>query len=50
MRQSHPSEISENWRKEDARLGERLGREWQLEELVGGQNPGPEAPTRSKIG
>ena len=47
-RQSHPSELSESWRKEDARWGERLGREGQIEEMVGGQNPGPEAPPRNK--
>ena len=28
----------------------RLEREGQAEELVGGQNPGPEAPPRSKKG
>ena len=33
-----------------ARWGERPGREGQIEELVGGQNPGPEAPPRSKKG
>ena len=36
--------------KEDARWGKRPGREGQIEELVGGQNPGPEAPPRSKKG
>ena len=31
-------------------LGERPGKEGQLEELVGDQSPDPEAPPRSKIG
>ena len=30
--------------KEDARWGDRPEREGRIEELVGGQNPGPEAP------
>ena len=30
--------------------GERSGREQQIEGLVGGQNPDPEAPPRSKRG
>ena len=34
--------------KGDARWGERPEREGQIEELVGGQNQGPEAPPRSK--
>ena len=34
----------------DARWGERPERERQIEELVDGQNPGPEAPPRSKKG
>ena len=46
--QNHPSEISENQRKGDACWGERPKREKQTEELVGDQNPGPEAPPRSK--
>ena len=33
----------------DARWGEKPEREGQLEELVGDQNPSPEAPPRSKI-
>ena len=49
-KQSHPSELFENRRKDDARWGERPGREGQIEELVGGWNPGPEAPPRSKKG
>ena len=32
----------------DTRWGKRLQRESQIEELVGGQNPGREAPPRSK--
>ena len=47
-RQSHPSKLSENRRKEDACCGKRLEREGQLEELVGDQNVGPEAPSRSR--
>ena len=47
-RQSHPSELSENLRKGDARWGERLEREGRIEELVGGQNQSPVAPPRSK--
>ena len=31
-------------------LGGKTGREGQIEELVGGQNPGPVAPPRSKKG
>ena len=38
----------ERERDEDARWGGRPGREGQIEELVGGQNPGPVAPPRSK--
>ena len=37
-------------KEEDAHWGERLEREGQIEELVGGQNPGHEAPPRSKKG
>ena len=33
---------------EDARWGERPEREGRIEELVDGQNPGPEAPPRNK--
>ena len=36
-RQSHPSELSENGRKEDACWGDRPEREGRIEELVGGQ-------------
>ena len=36
--------------KGDARWGERLEREGQIKELVGDQNPGPEAPPMSKKG
>ena len=36
--------------KGDARWGDRPEREGRIEELVGGQNPGPEAPPRSKKG
>ena len=35
---------------EDARWGERPGREGQIEELVGDQKSGPEALPRSKRG
>ena len=48
MKQSHPSDFSENRRKGGARWGKRPEREGQIEELVGGQNPGPEAHPRSK--
>ena len=48
-KQSHPNELSENSRKGDFRRGERPEREKRLVELVGDQNPGSEAPTRSKI-
>ena len=34
----------------DIRWGEKPGREGQIEGLVGGQNPGPQAPPRSKKG
>ena len=34
----------------DARWGERPEREGRIEELVDGQNPGPEVPPRSKKG
>ena len=34
----------------DAGWGERPEREGRIEELVGGQSPGPEAPPRSKRG
>ena len=47
--QSHPSELSENWRMGDARWGERPER-GTIEESVGDQNPGHEAPLRSKRG
>ena len=50
MKQSHPSELSKKWKKEDACWGDRLEREGQIEELVGDQNPGSEAPPRSKKG
>ena len=32
----------------DARWGDRPEREGRIEELVDGQNPGPEAPLKSK--
>ena len=34
----------------DEYWGERLEREGRIEESVGGQNPGPEAPTRGRKG
>ena len=34
----------------NARWGDRPEREGRIKELVDGQNPGPEAPPRSKIG
>ena len=49
-RQSHPSELSEGQRKGDTRWRKRPEKEGQIEELVGGQNPGPEAPPRSRKG
>ena len=49
-KQSHPNELSENSRKGDVRWDERPEKEGQLIELVGDQNPGPEAPPRSKLG
>ena len=36
--------------KGDDHWGKRPEREGRIEELVGGQNPGPEAPPRSKKG
>ena len=36
--------------KGNVRWGERPEREGRIEQLVGGQNPGPEAPPRSKKG
>ena len=47
-RQSHPSELSESCRKGGACWSERPQRKGQIKELVGGQNPDPEAPPRSK--
>ena len=47
--QSHPNKLSENSRKGDVCWGERLEKEEQLIELVGDQNPGSEAPPRSKM-
>ena len=47
-RQSHPSELSKNQRKEDARWGERPEKERQIKELIGDLNPGPEAPPRCR--
>ena len=49
-KQSHPSELFENWRKVDARWGERPEKGGWLEELVGDQNLRSDAPPRSKIG
>ena len=49
-KQSYPNELSENSRKGDVRWGERREKEGWLVELVGDQNPGSEAPPRSKIG
>ena len=48
-KQSHPNELSENSRKRDVRWGERPEKEGRLVELVGDQNPGSEAPPRSKM-
>ena len=49
-KQSHPNKLSENSRKEDICWSERLEKEGQLVDSVGDQNPGSEAPPRSKIG
>ena len=49
-KQSHPNELSENSRKGDVCWGERPKKEGRLVELVGDQNPGSEAPPRSKTG
>ena len=48
--QSYPSELSEKQRKGVARWGERPEKEGWSIELIGDQNPCPEAPPRSKIG
>ena len=48
--QSHLTELSENGKMGDIPWGERQEKEGQSEELVGEQNPSPEAPPRSKIG
>ena len=48
-KQSHPNELSENSRKGDICWNERPEKEGWLVELVGDQNPGSEAPPKSKI-
>ena len=48
-KQSHANELSENSRKGDVRWGKRPEKEGRSVELVGDQNPGSEAPPRSKI-
>ena len=45
-RQSHPNELSENLK--DVRWGERTEKEERIVELVGNQNPDPEAPLMNK--
>ena len=49
-KQSHPNESSKNSKNGDIHWGERPEKEGWLVELVGDQNPGSEAPPRSKIG
>ena len=49
-KQSHSKEISKNSRKRDVCWDERPEKKGRLVELVGDQNPGSEAPPRSKIG
>ena len=49
-RQSYLCELSENYKMRGARWDERHARGGQIAELVGGQNPGPVALSRSKIG
>ena len=49
-RQSLTGKLLEYCRKGDTRRGERLEKEGRIEELVGDQNPGLEAPPRCKTG
>ena len=48
--ESHPNRLSENSRKGNVCWGKRPEKKGRLVELVGDQNPGSEAPFRSKIG
>ena len=47
---SHSNELSENRRKGDLRWGGIAKKERQSVKLVGDQNPGPEALSKSKRG
>ena len=47
-KQSHPNELSENGRETGRSLWQKTGERERLVQLVGNQNPGPEASSRSK--